>query len=91
LCADTEGIPHAVSGEPPQVQTEGHIADVEGMDSALCGLASDVGCSQSGSESLDEGVMDDTTNAAISNSNTDWSLNSTTQGKYSNKQWCLIH
>lgn len=99
-CADTEGDLHALPRQSPQVQAEGHIADIEEMDSATCGLfgadyginlydiASDDGRYQFGRELLDEGVTDDATHTAISDSATNGSLNRSSQGKYSNKLWC---
>jgi hypothetical protein len=99
-CADTEGDLHIVPRQSPQVQAEGHIADVEEMDSVICGLfgadyginvydiASDDGRYQFGRELLDEGVTYDATHAAISDSATNRSPNRRSQGKYSNKLWC---
>jgi hypothetical protein len=37
-CADIGGEPHAVPRQKSQDQATGHIADVEPIDSAMCGL-----------------------------------------------------
>jgi hypothetical protein len=99
-CADAEGDLHAVPRQTPQVQAAGHIADVEEMDSAMCGLfgadyginvydfASDDGRYQFDHELLDKGAMDDATHAAISDLATNGSLDGSSQGKYLSKLWC---
>jgi hypothetical protein len=81
-CADIEGDLHALPRQTPQVQAAGHIADVEEIELATCGLfgadyrinmynlASGDGRCQFCRGLLDEGVVDYATRVATEESGT---------------------
>jgi hypothetical protein len=92
-CADIGGEPYAVPRQTPQVQATGHVADVEEMDSAMCGLfgadhrtnmydlASGNSHYQFGCELLDEGGIDHVRCVTTSDSSTNGSFDRGNRGR----------
>jgi hypothetical protein len=93
LCADIGGEHHSVPQQTPQDQATGHIADVEAIDSAMCGLfGADQGTNmhdlasgnshyQFGCELLDEGGIDHVTKVTTSDSSTNGSFDRGNRGR----------